>query len=186
MIAGIILIIIGLWIGFIAWLILSPAEKETPSEQQQRQLTEAEQEAIRQADEAFDYETYSSIVSGNYQGPLPEHIVGGHWTDLYPDLYHTKIAGINYRKGINDLADKYFEAMLHADPKNEYDPNAIKIINAEDYRHLGFIPASETDAVRKWVNNQLPYPCHARIRSCEDYDSHTFLVGEINIQRPPN
>ncbi len=151
-------------------------------------LTDAEREAIRQADEAFDWHTHNAIVIGHYYGQLPEHIVGNHWTSIYPDLYHTKIAGINFRHGIRNLAGVYFDAIIVADPKNKYDHNAIKIIHAQDKRHLGFIPADETDVVRAWVNNQLPYPCRAHIDEFEEWDDERErdiirLYGAINIQR---
>lgn len=169
---------------------------EYPDEPQPQQkklvrspLTEAEREAIRQADEAFDWKTHNDIVNGTYKGPLPEHVVGGHWTNIYPDLYHTSIAGINYCRGINDLAGVYFDAILIPDPKNEYDANAIKIVHAEDERQLGFIPASETQSVRDFVKNIFPFPCRAHVDEYEEWDAlkeceSTYLVGEINIKRP--
>ena len=155
---------------------------ELPKEEP-RALTDAELEAIRQADEAFDYDTRRAIVDGTYDGPLPEHN-GIHWSRIYPDLYHTKIAGINFAKGISSLAGTYFDARLIAEPGNKYDPNAIEIIHAEGYKHLGYIPADETSAVREFLNNQLPYPCRAHIFEKYDYDDRPFLVGEINIKRP--
>lgn len=106
-----------------------------PPKEKPRGLTDAELEAIRQADEAFDYDTRLAIIDGSYNGPLPEH-------------------------------------------------NAIEIIHAEGYKHLGYIPAEETQAVRDFLNNQLPYPCRAHISEKNDYDDRTFLVGEINIKRP--
>lgn len=159
--------------------------------QQREPLTDAEREAIRQADEAFDWRTHNSIVNGTYNGLLPEHIVANHWTQLYPYLYHTKIAGINFRRGIKDLAGVYFDAELVADPKNKFDPNAIKILHARDKRHLGFIPSDETDAVREWVKNTLPYPCRAHIDEFEEWDDEkerdvARLYGEINIQKSNN
>ena len=151
-------------------------------------LTEAEREAIRQADEAFDWKTHNAIVNGNYTGPLPDYD-GAYWSNIYPDLYHTKIAGINFCRGIKDLAGIYFDALLIPDPKNKYDANAIKIIHAEDKRHLGFIPASETHTVRDFVKNIFPFPCRAYVDEGEEWDALkececTYLVGEINIKRP--
>ena len=163
-------------------------QQKEPEPPKRPPLTDAEREAIRQADEAFDWSTHNAIVRGTYTGNLPEHIVANHWTQLYPDLYHTKIAGINFRRGIKDLAGVYFDAVLVADTKNKYDHNAIKILHAQDKRHLGFIPADETDAVRSWVNNQLPYPCRAHIDEFEEWDEEkecdvTRLYGEINIKK---
>ena len=42
---------------------------------------------------------------------------------LYPDIYHTSVAGVNFRRGIKDLAGCRFDATLVAEPKNKYDPN---------------------------------------------------------------
>ncbi|MBO4531896.1 MAG: HIRAN domain-containing protein [Paludibacteraceae bacterium] len=167
----------------------TPKQQPKPQKPARPPLTDAEREAIRQADEAFDWKTHNDIVNGTYKGPLPEHVVGGHWTNLYPDLYHTTIAGINFRKGINDLSGVYFDAILVPDTKNKYDKNAIKIVNAEDGRHLGFIPASETQYVRDFVKNTFPYTCRAHVDECEEWDAikecdTTYLVGEINIKRP--
>lgn len=179
----------------IIFLIISSASKpnqikqEIKNQPQRAPLTDAENEAIRQAREAFDFDTQIAIVKGTYTGPLPEHVAFDKWTDLYPELYHTKIAGINFRKDIRNLAYIYFDATLIPEPTNKHDKNAIKIVHAEDGRHLGYVPAEETDDVRKWVNNQFPYPCRAFIDECEEWDDvrdreRTFLVGEINIQRP--
>lgn len=163
-----------------------------PIKQRQRPLTPGEREALRQAERAFDWRTANSILKREYAGTLPEHIVGGHWTNLYPNLYQTSIAGINFRKGIKDLAGLYFDAILVPDPKNKFDSKAIKIVHAGDGRHLGFIPADETDNVRAFVNNQFPYSAvRAHIDEGEDEDfdegrTRHFLIGELNIKKPKN
>ena len=163
--------------------------KELQERQRNRTLTDAEMEAIRQADDVFDIATHNAIQDGTYNGPLPEHIVGGHWTDIYPDIYRTKIGGINFAKGISSLAGTYFDARLIAEPDNKYDPNAIEIIHAEGYKHLGYIPSDETSTVREFISNQLPYPCRAYIEELEDREDEngkirTYLIGKIIIQRP--
>ena len=189
---AIILIVVG-----IVYSNKKTVENKTPETPPQTQkpmrppLTDAEREAIRQAHEAFDRRTHNDILNGTYKGPLPEHVVSGLWTDLYPDLYHTSIAGINYRRGIKDLSGTYFDAILIPDPNNKYDKNAIKIVDATSRRHLGFIPASETQNVRDFVKNIFPYPCRAHIDEGEEWDDlnecdRTFFVGEINIKRPSN
>lgn len=113
--------------------------------------------------------------------------------------YYTKIAGINYREGIEDLDDNTFAALLVPEPTNPYDPDAIKVIRAEDSRLLGYISAKETQAVRDWVKNSFPYPCIAIISSFteedQDYDdedsydsthslSRTVFVGRLVIKHP--
>ena len=151
-----------------------------------RQLSEAECEAIRQAEDVFDWETRNAITQGTYTGPLPEHIVGNHWTELYPDIFHTKIAGINYRKGIRNLAGLYFDARLEPEPKNKFDKNAIKILKADDGLHLGYIPADETLYVRQFVKNDFSCHCRVFIEEGEDWDydierEKRFLYGYVNI-----
>ena len=193
-----ILILAGIVFAMFQYLnsqgkIKSEKMKQTkPSEPTRQPLSEAEREAIRQADEAFDWDTHNAIVSGTYDGPLPDYN-GAYWSQLYPNIYHTKIAGINFSRGIKNLAGVYFDALLIPEPTNKYDSNAIKIIHATDRRKLGYIPADETDSVRRWVSNQFPYPCRAHIDDFEDYDEETdkeviLLKGEINIlkQNLPN
>ena len=162
-------------------------ENPKPSEPSRPPLTDAELEAIRQADEAFDWDTHNAIVSGTYDGPLPDYD-GAYWSQLYPNIYHTRIAGINFARGIKNLASVYFDALLIPEPTNKYDTNAIKIIHAHDRRKLGYIPAEETDAVRRWVSNQFPYPCRAHIEDFEEFDEEKEkevirLKGEINVNK---
>lgn len=151
-----------------------------------RQLSEAECVAIRQAEDVFDWDTRNKILQGTYTGQLPEHIVDGHWTELYTNIYHTKIAGINFRKGIKNLAGTYFDARIEEDQKNKYDKNAIKIVKADDGRHLGFIPADETGEVRRFINNDFTCHCRVFIEEGEDWDydidrEKRFLYGYVNI-----
>ena len=165
----------------------STEPKEHPQPTPKRhELSDAEREAMRQADEVCDMTTYFTIMHGEYTGQLPEHIVGGHWTDMYPDIYRTNIAGINFRKDAKSYSGQIIDCMLYADPKNEYDPNAIKIVT-NDYTHIGFIPADETECVRQWVN-KLPYPCRARIQERTECDyndrERTYLIGNICINKP--
>lgn len=165
--------------------------KAEPEEPARPPLTDAEREAIRQADEACDWDTHNAIVAGTFTGPLPELIYEGHWSDLYPDIYQTSIAGINFRRGIKDLAGTRFNATLVAEPKNKYDPNAIKIVSY-DGRHIGYIPADETDDVRDFISGPLPHPCRVYIDEGEEevYNEDTdrwrtrhYLIGRVNIPR---
>ena len=72
----------------IIFLIISSASKpnqikqEIKNQPQRAPLTDAENEAIRQAREAFDFDTQISIIKGTYTGPLPEHVAFDKWTDL--------------------------------------------------------------------------------------------------------
>ena len=165
----------------------NPEQQPSTELQPRHSFSDAEREAMRQADEVWDMETYFAISEGTYTGPLPEHIVGGHWTDLYPDIYRAKIAGINFRRDAKAYTGQIIDCMLYPDPKNEYDPNAIKVVT-NDYTHIGFIPADETECVLQWVNNKLPYPCRARIQERTEYDyndrERTYLIGNICINKP--
>lgn len=150
----------------------SAQSAKEPEKPKRGPLTEAEKEAIRQADEVFDGKIKKAIQNGTYEGPLPEHIVGGHWTDLYPGTYRSYIAGVNYRKGLKDCDWYVFEATLIAEPRNKFDKNAIKIVRAEDNKKIGYVPADQTEAVRKFLDGQLPYTCKAFIESEEeDYET---------------
>lgn len=191
--SSLILIVVVVAIVFAMYLYLNSQGKSyepddmpnNPVEPTRPPLTDAENEAIRQADEAFDWDTHNAIVAGTYDGPLPDYD-GAYWSQLYPDIYHVKIAGINFARGIKNLAGVYFDALLIPEPTNKYDHNAIKIIHATSRHKLGYIPADETDAVRRWVSNQFPYPCRAHIEDFEDFDEEKEkevirLKGEINI-----
>ena len=181
-----IVVIAIIAIAFLSNNNSKPVESKTKPEPK-RPLTEAEREAMRQADEAFDWDTHNALANRTYTGPLPDHVAYNMWTNIYPNLYNSKIAGINFRKGIKDLAGQYFSCYLEADPKNKYDQNAIKIMHA-DGRHLGFIPSEETEHVREFINNQFPYmDCKGHIDEGEEYDENDrlrhFLYGTINIQK---
>lgn len=177
--------------AFIIYAVIGYAQRDDDEEPEEpvnppRQLSDAEREAIRQAEDVFDFETRIAILQGTYTGPLPEHIAGGHWTELYPDILHTKIAGINYRKGLGNLVGMFFDARLEPEPKNKYDKNAIKIIKADDGVHLGYIPADETMYVRQFINEDFTCHCEAFIEEGEDLDydldrEKRFLYGYVNI-----
>lgn len=177
--------------AFIIYAVIGYAQRDDDEEPEEpvnppRQLSDAEREAIRQAEDVFDFETRIAILQGTYTGPLPEHIAGGHWTELYPDILHTKIAGINYRKGLGNLVGMFFDARLEPEPKNKYDKNAIKIIKADDGVHLGYIPADETMYVRQFINEDFTCHCEAFIEEGEDWDydldrEKRFLYGYVNI-----
>ena len=177
--------------AFIIYAVIGYAQRDDDEEPEEpvnppRQLSDAEREAIRQAEDVFDFETRIAILQGTYTGPLPEHIAGGHWTELYPNILHTKIAGINYRKGLGNLVGMFFDARLEPEPKNKYDKNAIKIIKADDGVHLGYIPADETMYVRQFINEDFTCHCEAFIEEGEDWDydldrEKRFLYGYVNI-----
>ena len=125
---------------------------------------------MRQAKMVMDRETYVAIKSYVFTGKLPEILPNGTWSNMYPDIKTFKIAGINFRSGINDLVDTELDCYLVEEPDNEFDPNAIKIVHKDTKKHLGYVPADKTDWMRSITKQQFPYPCKAVIEKFLDYD----------------
>lgn len=143
---------------------------------------EIRNEAVKQAEIVGDEETKSKILDRTYDGPWPEKRQDGGYLSIYKDMRILKIAGINYRTGI----DKYIgrvDCALVPEPQNEFDPDAIKIV-ASDRHHLGYIPTDMTDFVRDMADFKFPIRCVAYIRKEEDEeDGHKFFVGFVYIKR---
>lgn len=169
---------------------MKDAAKESENKPTVRPLIPAEREALRQAEDVLDYDTATLLLQRQYTGPLPYEVMSGMWSNLYPNIYSTKVAGINYHKAAaRQYAGITFSATLVADPKNEYDENAIKVIHSESKKHLGFIPADETDDVRQFLDGHLPHSnCRVHIDEGEDTDdetgrTRTYFTAKIVIKR---
>ena len=83
------------------------------------------------------------------------------------DIVEFTLAGISYRTGIDNYLGE-FEGTLEAEPDNQYDPNAIKVL-APDGHHVGYVPGDMTAAIRASVT--LPSPCYVYIG---ENDGHYF------------
>ena len=195
-------IIIAIFIAFVIAIIATDRNK-VPYEEQQKMLAtgmfgdktpdddqliedlhnEARRiQALIQADIVGDINTSSAIKSETYHGPLPEKRDDGGWLSIYDNLRILKIAGINYREGINRYVGRVNCALV-PEPDNEYDPDAIKIV-AEDRHHLGYIQSGQTDLVCSLTANEFPYRCTAIIEEHEDEDDgHRFYTGYVYIKR---
>ena len=195
-------IIIAIFIAFVIAIIATDRNK-VPYEEQQKMLAtgmfgdktpdddqliedlhnEARRiQALIQADIIGDINTSSAIKSETYHGPLPEKRDDGGWLSIYDNLRILKIAGINYREGINRYVGRVNCALV-PEPDNEYDPDAIKIV-AEDRHHLGYIQSGQTDLVCSLTANEFPYRCTAIIEEHEDEDDgHHFFTGYVYIKR---
>ena len=139
-------------------------------------------QALIQADIVGDINTSSAIKSETYHGPLPEKRDDGGWLSIYDNLRILKIAGINYREGINRYVGRVNCALV-PEPDNEYDPDAIKIV-AEDRHHIGYISSGQTEMVCWLTANEFPYKCTAIIEEHEDEDDgHRFYTGYVYIKR---
>ena len=139
-------------------------------------------EAMIQAKAAGHDDDYEAILNGMYRGPLPEPRDDGGYLSIYDDLRILKIAGINYRQGINRYTGRVMSALV-PEPANEFDPNAIKIV-AEDRHHLGYISTDQTDFVRSLTDESFPYRCECHIYQAEDEDDgRKFFYGFVYIKR---
>ena len=129
-----------------------------------------------------DTDTYNAVLNNTYRGPWPEPRADGGYLSLYDNLRILKIAGINYRTGINRYLGRVMCALV-PEPDNEYDPEAVKIV-AEDRHHLGYIPSEQTDFVRSMAGGEFPYRCEAHIYESEDEeDGHKFFYGFVYIKK---
>lgn len=82
------------------------------------------------------------------------------------------IAGMSYRDDIDDYLGEHVGTM-EAEPTNEYDPNAIKIL-AEDGHHVGYVPKDMTSEIRKSAT--LPCTCYFYIgENAGTYFSNCYI-----------
>lgn len=140
-------------------------------------------EALQQAKAQGDEKTVQAILNMTYTGPLPEKKEDGTYTKIYKNYLRFKIAGINHRESIGDYEGKFIGEVV-PEPTNQYDPNAIKIVH-QDGKHLGYVPAEDTEQLREWVKNQFPYKCYGEIFQDEDYDEgRKYYLGEVMVEEP--
>lgn len=138
-------------------------------------------EALIQAAEAGHDDVHQQIEDGTYTGPWPERRSDGALTSIFDDLRILSIAGINHRQAISHYKGRNTVALV-LEPKNEFDPNAIKVI-AEDGHHLGYIRRDQTDMVRSWSHDKFPHYCICMIQEHEDEDDgHRFFTGYLYIK----
>jgi len=100
----------------------------------------------------------------------------------------TKIAGINYRKGLSKYVGP-FKGNLVPEPDNPYERNAIKVVHLDGH-HLGYIPTEDLAEVAALVASDTyptpyPYPCVGTIKKHYDEDEgRTFYSSELHIPYP--
>ena len=75
---------------------------------------------------------------------------------MIPDYIEFDIAGLSYRENIDDYLGEH-AGTLEAEPNNEYDTNAIKVL-AEDGHHVGYVPKDMTASIREFTT--LPCTCY--------------------------
>ena len=126
------LLIVG---GLVAFAMLSGGNHKTDKEDTQSDdevlanavgfLTKTE--ALRQAEVAGNDIVKDAILSNTYTGPWPERRTDGGWLSIFDNLRILKVAGMNFRQGMNRYKG-FIDAALVPEPKNEYDSNAIKVV----------------------------------------------------------
>lgn len=150
-------------------------------------------EVKHQAALVGDQATIEAVDADTYDGPIPyeEH---GRFTSIYPDrLLILSIAGINYYGNLRAYVGD-FKGVLVPEPKNDYDPKAIKVV-CEDGKKLGYVPEYETDNVRRLIavtdpnNATWRHRITGNIEECEEdvYDDdekpRKFFVGQMYIAK---
>jgi hypothetical protein len=75
------------------------------------------------------------------------------------DIVEFNIAGMSHRDNIDDYLGE-FKGTLEAEPTNDYDPNAIKVLT-NDGHHVGYVPKDMTSEIRN--NATLPCVCFCYI-----------------------
>lgn len=79
------------------------------------------------------------------------------------------VAGIN-KHGCQIKHVGTFVGQLVAEPDNDFDANAIKVMHS-DGTHLGYIKKEETDAVRQMLGKEFkPYPVVGQVKFVEEED----------------
>lgn len=88
------------------------------------------------------------------------------------DYLEFTIAGLNYCDNSKYLGE--FTGYLEAEPTNDYDPNAIKVL-AHDSHHVGYVPQDQTKHVREFLT--LPCPCYCYIgKNNGRYFSDCYII----------
>lgn len=129
-----------------------------------------------------DTATVQAVDNMTYTGPLPTRKPDMTFTAIGSVILDYNIAGINFRKGLSRYEGPFMGYIL-PEPFNAYDRNAIAIYH-EDGKHLGYIPADETDDVRTL---SLPFPITIWGEIERDYDfdeRRTFYRGTIYLELP--
>lgn len=90
------------------------------------------------------------------------------------DIVEFALAGISYCKDIDNYLGE-FEGTLEAEPDNQYDPNAIKVL-APDGHHVGYVPGDMTAVIRASV--ALPSPCFVYIG---ENNGHYFSDAYVTL-----
>ena len=148
-----ILIAFGLFIVVIIIFILSNMAPSQPQQQQSQQpihfdLLDENGNTLKEP--VVQELQYFCIKDKGY------HVTVWPKDNKICEVLEFNIAGMSYRDGIDDYLGEHV-GTLEAEPINEYDPNAIRIL-AEDGHHVGYVPKDMTSEIRKSAT--LPCTCY--------------------------
>lgn len=88
------------------------------------------------------------------------------------DIVEFPIAGITHGEHVDDHLGEFIAALV-ADPDNQYDPQAIKIVTREGHR-VGFVPRDMTSDVRRVTT--LPCTCYCYIGTYHHADGPHYFT----------
>lgn len=88
------------------------------------------------------------------------------------DVIEFSIAGITHGEHVDDHLGEFIAALI-ADPDNQYDPQAIKIVTREDHR-IGYVPRDMTSEVRSVTT--LPCTCYCYIGTYHNADGPHYFT----------
>ena len=83
-----------------------------------------------------------------------------------PFEFIAEVAGFRYSEGMQRISELVpgLRLLLEAEPKNEFDPMAIKILTEDTKINIGYINRMQTPAFHKWIqNNSIADPIIERI-----------------------
>lgn len=108
--------------------------------------------------------------------------------NVYPSEYwhmnnfvQFNVAGVNFRGDLSDYLGE-FVGRIEAEPDNEYDPNAIRVVH-QDGRHIGYVPKNMTKEVREF--KELPCDCYCYVERRKDDDGERFYFSLCYVTEHP-
>lgn len=97
-------------------------------------------------------------------------------TDVVPPTFETFLRGTSFRPIEAKVVVKELEEgaplMVERDHENEYDSNAIKVIEPDSSEFIGFVAREDAREIAGWMDEGWHFSCHAR----ERVSTYVFLL----------
>ena len=134
-------------------MIIRASKKDEPQQQSQQpirfDLLDNNGNPLKSEPVIQELQYFCTKDSGYYVSVWPKNQKTGYYLEF-------EIAGMSYRENIDSYLGEH-AGTLEAEPDNEYDTNAIKIL-ASDGHHVGYVPKDMTARVREF--STLPCRCY--------------------------